>query len=184
MSSPNPRKRPAPGAAPAVPLSQMQPSFPYIPDDQMLRWNGGADATGFVDGTAHGTGSYGIVSAPGQFEQPVPTTSNTLARRQMNRALVPAGRAGFDSTADPWSYAGDESALMPQPANGGGLPEQDNVELLEEQAQKAKREAQAKRKQIPPFVQKLSRFVFFFFFFFFEQFIGAALKDGLSDDAY
>ena len=36
--------------------------------------------------------------------------------------------------------------------------EADSVEVLEEKAQKAKREAQAKRKTIPPFVQKLSRY--------------------------
>jgi heat shock transcription factor, other eukaryote len=33
----------------------------------------------------------------------------------------------------------------------------DSIEALEERALRAKREAQAKRKQIPPFVQKLSR---------------------------
>jgi heat shock transcription factor, other eukaryote len=35
----------------------------------------------------------------------------------------------------------------------------DDIEELERQAQIAKREAQAKRKQIPPFVQKLNRYV-------------------------
>jgi hypothetical protein len=38
------------------------------------------------------------------------------------------------------------------------MDEHDNVERLEEMAQRAKRDAQAKRKQIPPFVQKLSRY--------------------------
>lgn len=42
------------------------------------------------------------------------------------------------------------------------MDEHDSIERLEEMAQRAKREAQAKRKQIPPFVQKLSRSVFFF----------------------
>jgi len=37
------------------------------------------------------------------------------------------------------------------------MEENDNIELLEEKATVAKRDAQAKRKQIPPFVQKLSR---------------------------
>lgn len=38
-----------------------------------------------------------------------------------------------------------------------GMEENDNIELLEEKANVAKRDAQGKRKQIPPFVQKLSR---------------------------
>ena len=33
----------------------------------------------------------------------------------------------------------------------------DDIEALEQRAQVAKREAQARRKQIPPFVQKLNR---------------------------
>jgi heat shock transcription factor len=37
------------------------------------------------------------------------------------------------------------------------MEETDCIEALEEKATVAKREAQAKRKQIPPFVQKLSR---------------------------
>jgi heat shock transcription factor len=37
------------------------------------------------------------------------------------------------------------------------MDEQDSIERLEERALRAKKEAQAKRKQIPPFVQKLSR---------------------------
>jgi heat shock transcription factor len=37
------------------------------------------------------------------------------------------------------------------------MEENDNIELLEERAAVAKREATSKRKQIPPFVQKLSR---------------------------
>ncbi|KAH6669974.1 putative heat shock factor protein [Halenospora varia] len=46
------------------------------------------------------------------------------------------------------------------PQQGGiGLEENDNIELLEERAAIAKRDAQSKRKQIPPFVQKLSSFL-------------------------
>ena len=50
----------------------------------------------------------------------------------------------------------DNSILDPHSANGM-LEENDNIELLEERAAVAKREATSKRKQIPPFVQKLSR---------------------------
>lgn len=75
----------------------------------------------------------------------------------MNRALVPTGvRQNFDSASDPWSFVGEDSSLLQQQPNGN-LTETDNVEVLEEMAHKAMREAQQKRKQIPPFVQKLSR---------------------------
>lgn len=44
--------------------------------------------------------------------------------------------------------------------NGASVvDEHDNIEVLEEKAQRAKREATAKRKQIPPFVQKLNSFL-------------------------
>jgi heat shock transcription factor len=126
--------------------------------DQMMRWNGMSDGTGFVDGTGHTGNSFGLVPAPPQYPQTVPAPSNSLARRQMNQALVPTNpRAAFDPSGDVWAnFVGDENALLQQ--NGSEtMTTQENIEALEEQAQKAKRDAQAKRKQIPPFVQKLSR---------------------------
>ncbi|KAF4468741.1 Heat shock factor [Fusarium albosuccineum] len=148
---------------------QMQQSYPTgnAAGDQMLRWNGMGDASGFVngvdgilDGNAHAGNSFGLVPAQPQYPQPVPTPSNSLARRQMNRALVPTNpRTNFDGSVDAWgNFVGDENALLQQNP-GENLNEQDNIELLEEMAQKAKRESQAKRKQIPPFVQKLSSFL-------------------------
>ncbi|EXL90008.1 hypothetical protein NOF04DRAFT_1093069 [Fusarium oxysporum II5] len=135
--------------------------------DQMLRWNGMGDASGFVnrldglmDGNAHAGNSFGLVLAQPQYPQPVPIPSNSLARRQMNRALVPTNpRTNFDGSVNEWgNFVGDENVLLRQNPSEN-LNEQDNVEWLEEMAQKAKREAQAKRKRIPPFVQKLSRFL-------------------------
>ncbi|KAF4982631.1 hypothetical protein FZEAL_1780 [Fusarium zealandicum] len=172
MSAPNPRKRAAPGAPPMIPIpQQMQHQQPYasgnVSGDQMLRWNGMNDASGLLngvdsmmDGNAHAGNSFGLVPSQPQYPSPVPTPSNSLARRQMNRALIPTNpRPNFDGSVDAWgNFNGDEHALLQQNP-GENVPEQDNVELLEEMAQKAKRESQAKRKQIPPFVQKLSSFL-------------------------
>ncbi|KAK1534376.1 HSF-type DNA-binding protein [Colletotrichum costaricense] len=170
MSS-NPRKRPAPGTIPTMPMPQVGQSFPSPPGDQFLRWGGAADAaTGLVDGTgAQAVNSYGLVpgqqqqqqqQTPQQFVQPTPSPNNAVARRQMNRALVPTGaRQNFDSSSDPWSFVGEDSALLQQQQANGNMAETDNVEILEEMARKAMREAQQKRKQIPPFVQKLSSFL-------------------------
>lgn len=47
--------------------------------------------------------------------------------------------------------------MMDQQGSNGAMEDSDSIERLEEKAAVAKREAQSKRKQIPPFVQKLSR---------------------------
>ncbi|KAJ9428392.1 hypothetical protein QL093DRAFT_2134933 [Fusarium oxysporum] len=169
MSAPNPRKRAAPGASPMMPIpQQMQPQYNAgnPAGDQVMRWNGMGDpssfmngADGIMDGNAHVGTSFGLVPAQPQYAQPVSTPSNTLARRQMNRALVPTNARPYDGAVEPWgNFVGDDNALLQQNPSEN-LNEQDNVEILEEMAQKAKREAQAKRKQIPPFVQKLSSFL-------------------------
>jgi heat shock transcription factor len=148
-----------------VPIpQQMQPQYNTGngAGNQGLRWNGMADPSNYmngVDGIMDETGnSFGLVPAQQQYPQPVPTPSNTIARRQMNHALVPTNQRNFDGAVESWgNFVGDENALLQ--GNFENLNEQDNVEVLEERAQKAKREAQAKRKQIPPFVQKLSSFL-------------------------
>jgi len=81
-----------------------------------------------------------------------------LARRVMNRALIPTGsRASFDANPDPWAslVPADPSTL--DTTVNPEMSEQENLQHLEQLALKAKRDAEAKRKQIPPFVQKLSR---------------------------
>lgn len=88
---------------------------------------------------------------------PVPSPSNTLTRRDTNQALVPAHNRTIDTSVDSWAGFGNENNALAQRDDEGRLIEQENIETLEEMAQKAKREAQAKRKSIPPFVQKLSR---------------------------
>lgn len=124
----------------------------------MMRWTGSADGTDLVDAAPHTAGQYGLVAAPSQFGQGAPTPSNSLTRRPMNQALVPANpRANYDVSAESWPGFGDEGSALLQQGSGEGLAEQDSIDVLEEMAQKAKREAQSNRKQIAPFVQKLRR---------------------------
>ena len=161
MSSSNSRKRAAPGASPVVPIQQQQRmQQPYTTDnsagDALTRWNPTGDAAGFMDDGTFGNNAYGFMPNQ-QYPQAVPTPSNAVARRHMNNALVPANqRTSFDAT-DPWGNFGTDGALIQQPDATEEAPEQDSIEKLEEMAQKVKREAQKNRKQIPPFVQKLSR---------------------------
>ncbi|CAH0059425.1 unnamed protein product [Clonostachys solani] len=161
MSSTNPRKRVAPGANPIVPMQQsIQQPFATnnMMGEQMVKWNGGGDGLdAFADATGNGVNSYDLLQNQHQYTQSAATANNSLARRPMNQALVPTTqRANFDTPINWNSFVGDESSLVPQE---DGVSEQDNIDALEEQAQKAKREAQGKRKQIPPFVQKLSSFL-------------------------
>lgn len=69
--------------------------------------------------------------------------SGQLVRRNQNQQLATRGRS-------PW----DPYGSTPQP---GPYENEDDDEELERKAVIAKKDAQSKRKQIPPFVQKLSR---------------------------
>jgi heat shock transcription factor, other eukaryote len=123
-----------------------------------MRWGqAGDNGAGYADpANAYNMNSYvGNGMAQTSYDQAVPNSSTQLARRPLNRQLVQTGPR-YDNTADPWGQFGDESLLDPQAANSM-MEENDNIEALEERAAVAKRDAQSKRKQIPPFVQKLSR---------------------------
>lgn len=161
MPPTNPRKRPAPGSAPAAPGPQLQQ--PYTAPSQLsnadfLRWGQAPENATFQDAGGFNMNNFGggAEMAPQQYDTPLPP-STQLARRPLNRQLVStAPRATFDNSTDAWGQFGDESMMDPQGANGA-IEESDSIERLEERATVAKREAQSKRKQIPPFVQKLSR---------------------------
>ncbi|KAK3986241.1 putative heat shock factor protein [Cladorrhinum sp. PSN332] len=155
MSSPNnPRKRPAPGAPSMVPIP-VQQSYSPVQPDRIFGWNGTMDGNNFVDAAAPPVNQFATLMQTGApYSASVPASSNALARRQNSRALVPTGgRLPFEQVADTW-----DAGFLQSPS-GTPVDEHDNIERLEEAAQRAKREAQAKRKQIPPFVQKLSSFL-------------------------
>ena len=149
------RKRPAPGTSPIVhpqlgPLSNY-PQNPgnQLSNDQFLQWgqtSSNVSSPSFPDSNPYSAAAY--TSSPD-----VPAANVTaaapgqLARRQTPTQLVNRGR-GYEQTP-PFS---DHST---GPGENGGWGE--SLEDLYKRAMVAKREAQAKRKQIPPFVQKLSR---------------------------
>lgn len=129
---------------------------PNIPNDQMVRWGGGAmpaDAGTYMDNMGNPMSSMDLVQSQPQF-----ASNNSLARISNNRALVPTKNpyGGNFNAAQGWGGFGDDNQLVATGFEENGAQD-DNIEELEERAQKAKREAHAKRKQIPPFVQKLSR---------------------------
>ncbi|KAI1813512.1 hypothetical protein GGS20DRAFT_476113 [Poronia punctata] len=152
MPTSNTRKRPSPGSIPIQPpMSQ-----PYTNPDHMMRWSGN-NTGNFGDNNSTSLNPYTIISpTQSQFNQGTPTPSTVLARRTGSNALIASNRTFSPQAGDAWPGF-DDNLLSAQPS--ATLDEHDNIELLEEKAQRAKREAQAKRKQIPPFVQKLNSFL-------------------------
>ncbi|TGO42582.1 hypothetical protein BHYA_0007g00850 [Botrytis hyacinthi] len=168
MSSTNPRKRAAPGASSTIQTPQMQQTYNAgtpLPSAEFLRWNQNSESQNFADPTASNYmnmfgANPGLPQTTTGFDHSIAaqTHSTQLARRpnvNNNRQLV-APRT-YDGAGDAWG-AFDDSMMDLQ--NGHGVNgENDDIEALEEKAAIAKRDAQSKRKQIPPFVQKLSSFL-------------------------
>ncbi len=151
------RKRAAPGASPAI-QHQQRPGIEHngamaaTTQDQYLSWNqqpSSSSASTYPDPISNynsniyngGTQSH---AAPG-------SGLNQVARRGVGQQLVP--RANYNAAGnDTWPLVVDDGI---QQANEDAW--MNNGDDLEQRAMIAKRETQAKRKQIPPFVQKLSR---------------------------
>ncbi|KAJ5177295.1 uncharacterized protein N7482_003172 [Penicillium canariense] len=153
------RKRPAPGTTPAThsqlgTVSNFQTPNPnsQLSNDQFLQWgqNPSANAinTSFVDPSSYNSAAY---ASNQDLSDAAASTSNQLTRRQQPNQLVSRNR-GYEQA--PVAYS-DNSA-------GAGTGEGawgESIDELYNRARAAKREAQSKRKQIPPFVQKLSSFL-------------------------
>jgi heat shock transcription factor, other eukaryote len=147
------RKRAAPGAEPTSYQQQMQNAQTYnngngmggqqLSNDQFLQWGQAAQPTSAAN-ASYNDNSYDMnaYNVSQNNSQTVSPSSNQLTRRPVAQIPVQADGAWADAS------------------NGGGQNESgwaDDIADLEARAQVAKKEAQAKRKQIPPFVQKLNR---------------------------
>ena len=82
--------------------------------------------------------------------------STQLARRPLNRQMVQnTSQASMQMANGPWEGLDTQMS-------SGGVEDNDHIEALEARAARVKMEAKSLgggRKQIPPFVQKLSRYV-------------------------
>jgi len=174
------RKRPAPGTSPVV--HQQMPSYPppnpgsQLSNDQFLQWgqnpssapvNPSVNPTSFPDMNSYNAAPYPPNPPPPPNPNPNPNQnpnqdpnaaanqSNQLTRRPMNQ-LVSRNPRGYDQPPGSlMDHGGGGSTAAAAAADSNGWGE--SLAELEQRALIAKREAQAKRKQIPPFVQKLSR---------------------------
>ncbi|KAK2799994.1 stress-responsive transcription factor hsf1 [Onygenales sp. PD_10] len=151
------RKRPAPGTSPMI-HQQIAPADTQLSNDQFLQWgqsgpahpnNTSASASASATDN-HASSSYPAVSRPGDVDPS--HASNQLTRRPgqqlVSRALL------HDQNLVPLI---DQNRTRADDQSGGSLGETEAE--LEQRALLAKKDAQAKRKQIPPFVQKLSSFL-------------------------
>ncbi|KIW12095.1 hypothetical protein PV08_09369 [Exophiala spinifera] len=147
------RKRPAPGADPFPPQMQ-NPTPAYtegigghdLSNDEFFQWGQtGQPAVPYNDS------NYAMNANTFPQAAPQPQTSTQLTRRPMTQLAAPA-HPRIDQDASAWM----DNANTP---HGQDAEWADDIAVLEARAQVAKREAQAKRKQIPPFVQKLNSFL-------------------------
>lgn len=160
------RKRPAPGASPVVhpppppPMGTIQNYSPnpgaQLSNDQFLQWGQNPPSNVINQPSPYPDPAAAAAYNPAAFGtgQDIPAgtapASSQLARRSTPNQLVSRNRGYEQSPA-----ATDNSGGT---GESGGWGE--SLDELYRRASVAKREAQAKRKQIPPFVQKLSRYVF------------------------
>ena len=156
------RKRPAPGASPAVQQPMAAPTN-YAPpnpgsqlsNDQFLQWGQNPSANVVNPASFADPSSYNQSGLPTAQDLSAPATgtaaSNQLTRRQQSNQLVSRNR-GYEQA--PATYPDQNANAGPGESGAWG----ESLEELYQRALAAKRDAQAKRKQIPPFVQKLSRY--------------------------
>ncbi|KAF2238732.1 hypothetical protein EV356DRAFT_517994 [Viridothelium virens] len=170
------RKRPAPGTSPSsmqssqtgLQSSQTGLQFPVMQDvpqvahEQYNDWGDqgmlGSSVASYSETNPYSNNAYATTSnGPVALNTTTPSTqpfqnmSNQLVRRTPNQQLV--SREGqFDN--DAWLEDGGNPQTQTTPWEEGT-----DDEDLEQKALTAKKDAQAKRKTIPPFVQKLSSFL-------------------------
>ncbi|RMZ83909.1 hypothetical protein DV737_g1462, partial [Chaetothyriales sp. CBS 132003] len=157
MSSGLSRKRRAPGAAPVGFQQVQQPNNMYgqninqLSDDQFLQWSQPAQSTStnpYQEASAFPAGSDADI----KYTVNAQNSSAQLSHRSVSQ-VVARPRCDGAATTQAWP---DAANGVQSQAEGAWA---DDIQELERKAQIAQRDAQAKRKQIPPFVQKLNSFL-------------------------
>jgi heat shock transcription factor len=152
------RKRPAPESPP---MQHQQPTGmahamngygaavgPQLSDEQFLEWG---------QQTAQPLNQYSDPAYYQSMNSIAPSNaqvSNQLTRRPMNQVAT-RPKQPENATSGWFDGNGGNNGPFPQQQVDSGSG--DDIEELKRRAAIAKRDAEAKRKQIPPFVQKLSR---------------------------
>lgn len=150
------RKRPAPGASPIsqysqAPANSSPMSKPMAPTQNTLR-NPTSQSIPYPFAESIPNSSANYPHAPQQTLAPQPASSQ-VAKRSSGQDLAQAQKAPHtNGDFEMWPSSAENGVQqLSEPAWGS------NGDDLDKKALEAKGDAQAKRKQIPPFVQKLSR---------------------------
>ena len=150
------RKRPAPGASPMDRHQQQtimthNDNLPHFSDDQYMQWNA-QQATNSIPNYPDPTGSFSPKLYNGTVQSPA--DYNGATKQVVRRPISNMVTRGSSQNVSNGTW---------QPSTNGNVTQvtekawQSDGNDLEQRAIAAEREARAKRKQIPPFVQKLSR---------------------------
>lgn len=148
------RKRPAPGTSPVKEQPQPLLTSPSISvqmtSTQNLQRNAANQPPAFPNTFSSHPSNYPHTPQNTTLAQP---TFNQVTRRPPAQDLAQAQRSPYvNGSYDVWP-----SSVENETQQVGEAAWQNNGDELDHKALTAKRDAQAKRKQIPPFVQKLSR---------------------------
>lgn len=155
------RKRGRSPATQANPLQGTQPTYPtplgvedpsQLSNDQFMAWGTTADApTYHINPTSFSANQGVALGQEGNVQPTEASPSSQLVRRNLNRELTVLGGREVASGQDAWQ----------DPVDGvvNTWEEFEDGDDLDAKAAVAKRDAQSRRppKQIPPFIQKLSR---------------------------
>ncbi|KAF3765469.1 hypothetical protein M406DRAFT_257216 [Cryphonectria parasitica EP155] len=165
MSSPNSRKRAAPGANPLPTGPIQQAPQQYTTQDPMMHWNGmAANGNNFADVSNQYMSVQPQIQPQIQPQVLPHAQSNAVALRDnSSRALVStAPHPVFDAQPEQWSNT--ETALIPA-TNARPLEDDPEQQLRDALArarkieEEAKKEGSNQKRAIPPFVQKLASFL-------------------------
>ncbi|KAL8936573.1 MAG: hypothetical protein Q9216_004858 [Gyalolechia sp. 2 TL-2023] len=120
---------------------------------QNLQWNTANEPS--TNSPSHPPSPYNFSHVPQSTVQQQQLSSNQLTRRPPAQELAQPQTARYSNgNTEAWpSFSENETQQLGEPIWGNNRDELDQKALI------AKKDAQAKRKQIPPFVQKLSSFL-------------------------
>ncbi|KAI1000292.1 hypothetical protein K3495_g7903 [Podosphaera aphanis] len=153
-------KRSAPGAYPLQPTVVSSSSAPSgeVANVDFIKWSQSTKDPSSSEPVNYNLDTYSTaVSRQTGCDQPIPSQETQLARRPINQHISNRGQVLYNNYGL-WGLFHDDTLQSPQNANYA-MEQTESIEALEERAAIAKRDAQAKRKSIPPFVQKLSSFL-------------------------
>ena len=148
MSQVRTRKRPAPGTSPLAQTQQPSRS-PNRTLDPASGWQPQDSSTKpYTDSSFYKAQPQNVYPPTSPVKSQKAT--NQLAKRAVNQPIVPIQNY-TSAGGEPWQF--NDASTQLQTGDAWSMSHDD----LDQKAEAAKKEAQANRKQIPPFVQKLSR---------------------------